>query len=726
LRVAGWTDADAVPESDADVRDAARVRNSAASCEHVVENLTEQLVELRRHLDGVLAHTDTLIFAKDLQGRYTLANRAMLEVLGRHEAEVLGRADHELFPAAVAEEFARHDAQVARSGKVTRFEGSVVQPDGSTKTYLSTRFPMGDEAGVIYAVGGVATDITESVRTRRQLAASQQRWRALVDASPASIVVFSARDLRFVYANARAADVFGVTNARDLIGRACSDALPPETRARFRDRVADMLGGESLENTRLEILGFDGRHRTVEVNAGFVVFDDAPAIQVEVRDITAQEAAGEALRISEERFRMLWERSPVGVVESNLKGIALSVNPALCELVGRTAEELLGRSSLELMSTDAAMRVAAGAAALEVLEGRAGQQTFETTYIHSSGRAISVLVTIAMLYTSDGAPCRFVATVLDITARRQAEEDLRASEVLLRTAFDYAPNGMMLMDGDGVLLQTNPALCSLLGRTEDELKVAFEGLELVHPEDRSDLMGAVGDALVSENGTASVDMRLLDKEGRAHWTSVSLALLLGPQGVGNVLVQVQDIAERQAAHERLTHRATHDALTELPNRVLLSQRIKRALDERLHRADNTDVALLFLDLDGFKAINDTHGHQVGDEVLMEVARRLQHAVRPTDLVARLGGDEFVVLCDALPYPEEAVWIAERLGKLIAHPIQSSCGQLQVEVSVGISHAVEDITAQQLLGQADTAMYAEKRHRRRRLRGRVAMPQQRPA
>jgi len=240
------------------------------------------------------------------------------------------------------------------------------------------------------------------------------------------------------------------------------------------------------------------------------------------------------------------------------------------------------------------------------------------------------------------------------------------------------------------------------------------------------LFVAVEEAQASDRGIASVDLRLVDDAGRAHWVSVSIALLEGPNGVSYILVQVQDIAERQAAHERLTHRATHDALTELPNRVLLSQRIRRALDERLQRVENSDVAVLFLDLDGFKAINDTHGHQVGDEVLIEVARRLQHAVRPTDLVARLGGDEFVVLCDALPHREEAGRIAERLRGLIAHPIPSSRGQLQVTVSIGISHAVEDITADQMLGQSDAAMYAEKRHRRRRQPASMPIPEQRPA
>ena len=217
----------------------------------------------------------------------------------------------------------------------------------------------------------------------------------------------------------------------------------------------------------------------------------------------------------------------------------------------------------------------------ELREGRAAQLTFETTYAHASGRPIPVLVTVGLLFGSDGEPCRFIATIIDITARRRAEEDQRASEVLLRTAFDYAPNGMLLMDGDGRLLQANPAICSLLGRTENELQAVLDGLSVVHPEDQIALFTAVEEAQASERGIASVDLRLVDEANRAHWVSVSIALLAGPNGVSYVLVQVQDIAERQAAHERLTHRATHDALTELPNRVLLSQRIRRALDERL-------------------------------------------------------------------------------------------------------------------------------------------------
>ena len=722
-------DAYAVSGSDADSRVSRRSAASAAdqAVDKAVDDLTEQVSQLRHHLDGVLAHTDALIYAKDLDGRYTMANRAMLAVVGRPESEVVGRTDAELFPAAMAAQFTRHDAEVARNGEVARFEESVRQIDGSTKSFLSTRFPVRDESGVVYAVGGVSTDITESVRTRRQLAASQQRWRALVDSSPVSTVVLNAEDLRFVYANARAAEVFGVGNANELLGRACSDVIPAEGRPVLRERMAELLAGVPLDSVRMEILGYDQRRRTIEVNAGLVNFDDAPSIQIEIRDVTEREAAEEALRISEERFRMLWESSPVGVVESDLLGVIVSANPALCELVGRSAEELIGQSSLTaLMPSDEAVHESASGVARSLRDGERAEATFETTYEHASGRAISVLVTVGLLYDSDGEPCRFIATIIDVTARRRAEEDLRASEVLLRTAFDYAPNGMLLMDGEGRLLQANPAICSLLGRTEDELQAVLDGLSVVHPDDQAALFVAVEEAQASDRGIASVDLRLVDDAGRAHWVSVSIALLEGPNGVSYILVQVQDIAERQAAHERLTHRATHDALTELPNRVLLSQRIRRALDERLQRVENSDVAVLFLDLDGFKAINDTHGHQVGDEVLIEVARRLQHAVRPTDLVARLGGDEFVVLCDALPHREEAGRIAERLRGLIAHPIPSSRGQLQVTVSIGISHAVEDITADQMLGQSDAAMYAEKRHRRRRQPVSMPIPGQRPA
>ena len=203
----------------------------------------DEMSQLRHHLDGVLAHTDALIYAKDLQGRYTMANRAMLELVGRSEAEVIGRTDWDLFPKAIAKQFTYHDVQVAGDGEVVRFEESVRQADGSTKAFLTTKFPMRDESGVLYAVGGVSADITESVRTRRQLAASQQRWRALVDASPVSTVVLGAHELQFVYANLRAAQVFGAGNPGELIGRAISEAIPHKGRPALRERMAELLGG---------------------------------------------------------------------------------------------------------------------------------------------------------------------------------------------------------------------------------------------------------------------------------------------------------------------------------------------------------------------------------------------------------------------------------------------------------------------------------------------------
>jgi diguanylate cyclase (GGDEF)-like protein/PAS domain S-box-containing protein len=699
--VSSSTEGGVLPQSDV-------VGGSAG---YLVDDLPEQLSHLRL-LRSVLAHTDVLIYAKDLQGRYILANRAMSAVLGLAERDVIGRTDQDLFPATGAEQYTHNDEQVVRSGGATRVEETLLQPDGTIRTFLSTKFPVRDESGVVHAVGGVSTDITESVRTRRELAASQKRWRALVDASPVSTVVFGTPDLRFLYANSRAAEVLGVRNADDLLGRSCIDVFPEESRARFRERLAGVIAGEPFESVRVEIVGFDGRRRTIEANAVAMTFDGAAAVQVELRDVTERDAAEEALRISEERFRMLWESAPVGVAESDLNGIIVSVNPALCQLVGRAADEIIGQSVPSLMTDDGDANAITAQGAVTLLEGRSTQVSVEATIKHPSGRPTSVLVTAGLLYGTAGEPLRFIATVMDLTARRRAEKELRANEVLLRTAFDRAPNGLLLVDGEGRLLQANPALCSLLGRTEAELKATFDAFGLVHPEDRGDLSAAVEEALASSDGTSSVDLRLLGTANQAHWLSVSLAMLPGVHGLPNILVQVHDIAERRAAHERLQHRATHDALTELPNRELLSQRVSRALSERSQRPEGQHVALLFIDLDGFKMINDNCGHQVGDQVLIEVARRLQHAIRPTDLVARFGGDEFVVLCAGLPQAEEADRIAERLRELIGHSIKSECGQVHVSASIGISHAVGDVTAEQLLGEADAAMYAEKHGQRR--------------
>ncbi|MFD9426951.1 MULTISPECIES: diguanylate cyclase CdgB [unclassified Streptomyces] len=340
------------------------------------------------------------------------------------------------------------------------------------------------------------------------------------------------------------------------------------------------------------------------------------------------------------------------------------------------------------------------------------------------------------------------------------QQALRASEESFRQAFEYAPSGMAIaeMGGDqhGRLLRTNDALCRLLGRPASVLR-RYSFADLVHPEDIGTLLRTS-----AEGGRA--ELRLGRRDGTYLWVSLRNSVVADTaDGPRFLLTHVEDIEERKRHELNLAHRASHDALTGLPNSAELKSRLSARICERPHStattaiealdaaygdvetsrthgfqpdgyetdpvpgggpydhhvhtaapdADKDDgvkgLAVLFCDLDGFKSINDRFGHHTGDAVLIEVARRLTTCVRDGDTVARLGGDEFVVLADGLG-AADAADLAVRLRNAIIPPIRVDGRAVRVGASFGIGWAECGMTAEEVLRSADQRMYVEKRSR----------------
>ena len=228
--------------------------------------------------------------------------------------------------------------------------------------------------------------------------------------------------------------------------------------------------------------------------------------------------------------------------------------------------------------------------------------------------------------------------------------------------------------------------------------------EVVHPDDRGRLVRAVVDAL--EHGAEyDVEYRSTNAEGSLRWHRTQGTTVTGPDGeVIRMLGVATDITDRRAAEEKLARLALHDPLTDLPNRALLLDRLTTSL-AGLPRSGK-GLALLFVDLDGFKGVNDLHGHQAGDLVLVDTAARLRAVLRPSDTIARLGGDEFVVVAE-VGACDEATELADRLVVALAEPHRVGAAEVRCPASVGVRLAHPDSTAESLLREADAAMYQAK-------------------
>jgi diguanylate cyclase (GGDEF)-like protein/PAS domain S-box-containing protein len=288
---------------------------------------------------------------------------------------------------------------------------------------------------------------------------------------------------------------------------------------------------------------------------------------------------------------------------------------------------------------------------------------------------------------------------------RAAEEAVATSEARFRRAFDESPIGMSMSSADGRLLWVNTAFCELLGRSWAEVV----GRRLDDFTDRDDLDMAArirAQLIAGETTRSECELRHVRPDGSTVLVRLSMSVLSDPAHAEPPLVlgQVLDITEAREIEARLAYLASHDVLTGLPNRLLLLDRLAQAM----HRRDRSggEVAVLFLDLDDFKIVNDALGHAAGDEFLVEAGQRLRECVRPTDTVARLGGDEFVMVCEVASMDHVAP-LCERVADVLALPYEVDGKSLTMSASIGVVVGDALHEPAELLRDADVAMYRSK-------------------
>ncbi len=317
--------------------------------------------------------------------------------------------------------------------------------------------------------------------------------------------------------------------------------------------------------------------------------------------------------------------------------------------------------------------------------------------------ASAALVALALLWARERRARRNLEARDDTLHAR--ERELREATQRFHAVFEQAPIGMALLAPDGRCLRVNRTFAQMLGRAEHELAGQSIGA-LTDPNDRERVHDTMRHALGGSGTPYRIDQRLMHADGRPVWVAHSGSVVRDSVGEPLYFVsQLEDVTERRARGELIAHQAIHDPLTGLPNRLLFVDRLRRALAS----ADDANrVAVLFLDLDQFKLINDGLGHPAGDRLLVALADRLRAAIRPSDTVARFGGDEFTVLCTGVPDEHVAYELAQRISQAVAKPIALAEGEVFVTASVGIALSGGELeTPETLLRNADAAMYRAK-------------------
>jgi diguanylate cyclase (GGDEF)-like protein/PAS domain S-box-containing protein len=527
-------------------------------------------------------------------------------------------------------------------------------------------------------------------------------WAKFARALPDPLVLLDA-DGVVLYANAAAERVFGYSS-EEIAGTSAMHLVHPDDLWEAADalrRRVDQSANLPVPRA-LRVRHGDGSWIATEL-IGTNHLDDPEigGIVVTLRDVSDRVGLVHALEESERRFHAVVRHASEAVLLLDAQGVVRYASAAIVPTTGWRPEELLGSNGLDIVHPDDLPELLESVTPLFSQPGAHAVVEYRLRNRMGAWRHCECLF-VNML--DDPAVGRVGVYVRDITGRKEMADALRASEERFRSAFENAPIGMALQHLDGRFVMVNRALCELLGTSHDEL-LATDDDALTHPGDHNEHVALRRRMQRGELSSYQLEQRYLRPDGDVVWAKVSVSCTVDGDGRPRyAIAQIEDITGRRRDEERLTYQALHDMLTGLPNRALLLDRLAVALDRQ---QDQQPTAVLFCDLDRFKVVNDSDGHQIGDRVLVECAERLRRVVRHGDTVARFGGDEFVVLCAGLTQRDEAVAVARRVLEALDEPFVVDDREFFVSTSIGIAYADADTGPDDLLRDADAAMYRAK-------------------
>ncbi|HVG25371.1 MAG TPA: EAL domain-containing protein [Thermoanaerobaculia bacterium] len=562
----------------------------------------------------------------------------------------------------------------------------------------SSRYTEKDLEVLVFVAQHVASAV-EQKRKDDALRESESRYRQMFHNTRAVQLLIDPENGTIVDANAAACDYYGYTRDELRAMRIW------DINVRGEDAVRTDLSRASTQETSL----FHFRHmlasgelRDVEVHSGPV---DAAGgrryLYSIVHDVTERRRAEQALQQSEAKYRVIFDYAPVGIYQSTRDGTIVTANAALARILGYdSVEDLLTRN----LERDIYASPAQREELIRRFEPFGYANHVELQWLRKDGTPIWVQLNAHAIRSPHGTPY-FEGFVFDVTERKRAEDTVTAANAQL---LKHSAAMTASMDGIGIINErleftyANDSLARLFGYAAPEAMIGRSLCDLYEPHEQVRLITSIV-PLVQERGRWRGEATGLRADGTNFPQEISLSTIAGD---GSTVCVVRDITERTYAEEQIKHLAYHDALTNLPNRLLFKDRLSVALSHA-HR-DGTSVAVLFLDLDRFKVINDSLGHNIGDQLLQAVATRVAACVRESDTVARLGGDEFTVLLPRLQRSQDVAPIANKIIEAVRHPFHIEGREFYITTSIGISVYPEDgADAETLIKNADTAMYQAK-------------------
>jgi diguanylate cyclase (GGDEF)-like protein/PAS domain S-box-containing protein len=638
-------------------------------------------------------------------GQLVDCNRALESMLGWSRVE-LPMALHGAWaedPAGL-DTLLRESGEAARTGVVVRREVELRRKDGRRIwCELSSQplWPAAPERGMVLVLG----DLTARRDSERALRESEERLELVVRASQGGLWDWDI-EANTTFFSPRFKTILGYPGDADFGAIfQFKERLHPEDRERVLSFWYRGIANPRMAfDCEFRLRCADGVYRWVHAR-GIVTCDDSGRAVRSVGsiiDISDRKEVEERLRASERHFRYLVENANDLVWAVDRDGRWTYLSPrATRQIFACAPEDLVGRALVETQPEADRPRTQAMLARV-LAEGSASH--FETVHFNRDGERIVLSLNATALRDGNGQVTGVTGTATDITPLKRKELELSTALDEQSLIFDAVAEGIVMLR-NGVVHRCNRKFASMLGYEPDEL-VGKPSIVWYADPSEWEPSASFPRAMAGIEGALQGEIRVKRKDGTAFWCDArGRALHADRPEEGSIWIYI-DISVRKEREGRIQHLADHDALTGLLNRRMFDDRLRQAI--ALARRSEKMVALMLVDLDGFKAVNDSYGHLTGDYVLRTVARRLADAVRETDTVARLGGDEFVVILVGQKSAEDSALVAEKILAAFTEPIPAGGRRFEIGASIGISIYPRDgLTPEALLSHADAAMYRVK-------------------
>ncbi|MBM4447533.1 MAG: PAS domain S-box protein [Chloroflexi bacterium] len=511
--------------------------------------------------------------------------------------------------------------------------------------------------------------------------------------------VYIVQDGKFQYVNPLFQELTGYSEP-ELLGRYSLDFVYPDDRETVRKKATESLKVGSTLPYEYRFVKKNGEIIWVLEKVTSTEYKGKRATVGSFMDITERKWAEEALLQSQARYRSIVETGGAGVVTGDLNGSINFANEAFCKMLGYSPDELTGKPFADFLHPDDKAIVLE-----KFAEGLANPETeyqLEFRAIHKDGHIVWIYSSVAPVFYNNVLSAG-TAIVFDITERKRLEETIRKSEGRYRTILEEIQDSYFEVNLAGNFTFVNDSMCRTLGYSKEEL-IGMSYRVFAAKEDIEVLYRDFNRVYRTGETIKGLSYKFIQKNGTIGFGELSISAIKNEKGEVIAFRGIaRDVTERVRFVEQLNDLAMHDFLTKLPNRVLLHDRLNVELEHA--KRNDTRLAVMMLDLDRFKVVNDTFGHSIGDKLLRAAGERLVVLVRKSDTVARVGGDEFLVLLPQIVKIEDTTKVAKKILGAFRKPFVVDSYQIRVTTSIGIAIYPEDgEDADSLMTNADTAMY----------------------